>query len=185
MMAFVSFQAQNITSGARCSTFVARNTCAVGSAGSLVSHRRLLLAEPSRELSNSFASGRRVSFEAFRYKNPQPTTPRLTSMAQALEDDVKAAIKSSPVIVFSKTHCPYCARVKALLKELKVDAKVVELDTLDDGSARQAALLSITGQRTVPNVFIGGNHIGGCDATMALHQQGQLLPKLKDAGVAI
>uniref|UniRef100_A0A6N2MJ69 Uncharacterized protein n=1 Tax=Salix viminalis TaxID=40686 RepID=A0A6N2MJ69_SALVM len=39
-----------------------------------------------------------------------------------------------------------------------------------------------TGQRTVPNVFIGGNHIGGCDQTTGLHQEGKLVPLLTDAG---
>lgn len=51
-----------------------------------------------------------------------------------------------------------------------------------DGSQLQSALAEWTGQRTVPNVFIGGNHIGGCDATTALHKEGNLVPLLTQAG---
>lgn len=51
-----------------------------------------------------------------------------------------------------------------------------------DGSQIQAALAEWTGQRTVPNVFIGGNHIGGCDATTAMHREGKLKPLLTQAG---
>ncbi|MBA0683415.1 hypothetical protein Goari_025077 [Gossypium aridum] len=51
-----------------------------------------------------------------------------------------------------------------------------------DGSDIQAALFEWTGQRTVPNVFIGGKHIGGCDSTMALHKEGKLVPLLTEAG---
>ncbi|KAK8477114.1 hypothetical protein V6N11_024341 [Hibiscus sabdariffa] len=51
-----------------------------------------------------------------------------------------------------------------------------------DGSDIQAALAEWSGQRTVPNVFIGGKHIGGCDATTALHNEGKLVPLLTEAG---
>lgn len=56
------------------------------------------------------------------------------------------------------------------------------LDYVEDGSEIQAALAEWTGQRTVPNVFIGGKHIGGCDTTTALHGEGKLVPLLTEAG---
>ncbi|KAH9315273.1 hypothetical protein KI387_023900, partial [Taxus chinensis] len=62
-----------------------------------------------------------------------------------------------------KTYCPYCTQVKQLLSRLGAKPHVVELDTESDGPDLQAALKEWTGQRTVPNVFIGGTHIGGCD----------------------
>ena len=67
------------------------------------------------------------------------------------------------VTVFSKTYCPHCSATKALFSDLKVPAKILELDVLPDGAAIQAALLELTGQRTVPNVFIHGKHLGGND----------------------
>jgi glutaredoxin len=82
---------------------------------------------------------------------------------------------TSPVVVFSKTTCPYCEKVKKLLDELSIKANVIELDSLPNGAEIQEALLVISGQKTVPNVFIRGRHIGGCDATTKLHQEGKLL----------
>jgi glutaredoxin 3 len=70
------------------------------------------------------------------------------------------------VTVFSKTYCPHCTATKALFAELKVPAKIHELDVLPDGGAMQDALLELTGQRTVPNVFINGKHLGGNDKVM-------------------
>lgn len=55
-----------------------------------------------------------------------------------------------------------------------MNAVVIELDERDDGDAIQAALQQITGQRTVPNVFVKGKHIGGCDDTLAAHKRGTL-----------
>ncbi|KAI5407109.1 Glutaredoxin-C1, variant 2 [Lathyrus oleraceus] len=86
----------------------------------------------------------------------------------------KELAASSPVFVFSKTYCGYCKRVKDLLKQIGATYKVLELDT--------ETLAEWTGQRTVPNVFIGGKHIGGCDSVLEKHRAGQLVPLLTDAG---
>ncbi|TKY63230.1 Glutaredoxin-C2 protein [Spatholobus suberectus] len=94
----------------------------------------------------------------------------------------KEIVSSNSVVVFSKTSCPFCVQVKQLFGSLGVSYKVVELDTEADGSDIKAALVEWTGQRTVPNVFIGGNHIGGCDSTTDLHSQGKLVPLLTSAG---
>lgn len=59
---------------------------------------------------------------------------------------------------------------------------VSHVSDAEDGSAMQSALYEITGQRTVPNVFIGGKHVGGCDDTVSLHQAGKLVPMLTEAG---
>eukprot|EP00250_Pteridium_aquilinum_P034033 c6908_g1_i1 orf=503-1039(-) len=102
-----------------------------------------------------------------------------------LEELIKSKNSENPVVVYSKTWCPYCARVKSLFKELGVKPFVVELDELADEVEVQGALQRLTGQSTVPNVFIGGKHIGGCDDTLALHQRGKLIPLLKEANVKV
>merc|ERR1712007_27844 len=102
-------------------------------------------------------------------------------VAKAMEK-AKSIVSSHPVVVFSKTSCPYCSQVKQLLATLSAKTEVVELDTTSDGPDIQAALKEWTGQRTVPNVFIGGTHIGGCDDTVAKHKSGQLVPLLSAAG---
>ncbi|XP_039123050.1 glutaredoxin-like [Dioscorea cayenensis subsp. rotundata] len=94
----------------------------------------------------------------------------------------KEIVNTNPVVVFSKTYCPYCVRVKELLTKLGTTYKTVELDVEGDGSEIQAALAQWTGQRTVPNVFIGGNHIGGCDNVTEKHNGGKLVPLLTEAG---
>ncbi|XP_021684928.2 glutaredoxin [Hevea brasiliensis] len=97
-------------------------------------------------------------------------------------DKAKETSTSAPVVVFSKTYCGYCKRVKQLLTQLGSSFKVIELNEESDGSAIQSALAQWTGLSTVPNVFIGGKHIGGCDSTLEKYQKGELLPLLNDAG---
>ncbi|KAK4264354.1 hypothetical protein QN277_025546 [Acacia crassicarpa] len=94
----------------------------------------------------------------------------------------KETASSAPVVVFSKTYCGYCKRVKDLFNQLSAAYKVIELDEESDGADIQAALAEWTGQKTVPNVFIAGKHIGGCDSVLAKHQAGQLTSLLTDAG---
>ncbi|KAF9624521.1 hypothetical protein IFM89_011634 [Coptis chinensis] len=94
----------------------------------------------------------------------------------------KTIVSSNPVVVFSKTYCGYCTKVKQLFLQLGASYNIVELDIESDGDEIQTALATWTGQRTVPNVFIGGDHIGGCDAVLAMHKQGKLVPRLNEVG---
>ncbi|GMY14873.1 glutaredoxin-like [Fagus crenata] len=94
----------------------------------------------------------------------------------------KEIISSTPVVVFSKTYCGYCTRVKQLLTQVGATYKVIELDEESDGSDIHLAIAEWTGLKTVPNVFIGGKHIGGCDTVVEKYQAGQLAPLLTEAG---
>jgi glutaredoxin 3 len=80
--------------------------------------------------------------------------------------------------MFAKSYCPYCNKAKDLLKSLKVPFENVDLDLVDNGAEIQNDLAQLSGQRTVPNIFIKGKHIGGCDKLHALHADGKLLPLL-------
>eukprot|EP00956_Cyclotella_meneghiniana_P020416 scaffold36060_cov68-Cyclotella_meneghiniana.AAC.5 len=62
---------------------------------------------------------------------------------------------------------------------MDVPAKIIELDIMDNGNAVQTALLDITGQRSVPNVFIKGKHLGGNDDTQAAAKSGKLKKMLE------
>ncbi|CAN0275020.1 unnamed protein product [Ectocarpus sp. 8 AP-2014] len=86
------------------------------------------------------------------------------------------------VVVYSKSYCPFCAKAKKALKDVGAKYELIELDQVDNGSAIQDALQSITGQRSVPNVFIGGTSIGGGDDTVRLQQSGELLTKVTAVG---
>ncbi|HZF79337.1 MAG TPA: glutaredoxin 3 [Rubrivivax sp.] len=82
----------------------------------------------------------------------------------------------SPVKMYSTLVCPYCIRAKALLKQRGVtDIEEVRVD-LDPG--QRALMVQLTGRRTVPQIFIGNTHVGGCDDLVALDQRGGLVPLL-------
>lgn len=76
--------------------------------------------------------------------------------------------------MFSKSYCPYCTKAKNLLVKLGAKAFILELDNIEDGADIQAYLQTLTGQRTVPNIFISQKHIGGCDDLFKLEKGGEL-----------
>ena len=104
----------------------------------------------------------------------QRTTTFVAAMVSPIEF-AKSEIASNDVVVFSKTFCPHCASTKSLFSDMNVNAKIIELDKLENGADVQNALLDITGQRTVPNVFIKGKHLGGNDVTQAAAKNGKLM----------
>ncbi len=80
------------------------------------------------------------------------------------------------VKMYTTEVCPFCIRAKALLKQrgvLAIDEVRIDLDP-----AERAHMMQITGRRTVPQIFIGDTHVGGCDDLVALDQRGELLPLL-------
>ncbi|KAI8097811.1 glutaredoxin-C6-like protein [Gilbertella persicaria] len=91
-----------------------------------------------------------------------------------VEQLVEEVIKSNKIAVFSKSYCPYCVKAKNLLKELGLEFFVIELDNEANGAAIQQYLAEKTGQRTVPNIFINQQHVGGCDDLFAAKSSGKL-----------
>ena len=87
---------------------------------------------------------------------------------------VKQLIKSNKVMMFSKSYCPYCKLAKEVLSSANIEFKSMELDQESNGAQVQSALESLTGQRTVPNVFVGGKSIGGGTDVQKLHADGKL-----------
>jgi glutaredoxin 3 len=78
----------------------------------------------------------------------------------------------SNVKMYTTQVCPYCIRAKALLKQRGVsDIEEVRID-LDPVQREQ--MMALTGRRTVPQIFIGATHVGGCDDLVALDQRGEL-----------
>jgi len=78
-------------------------------------------------------------------------------------DNLQKMINSNSVVIFSFSFCPYCKRAKAALKNANIAYKSYELDKMKNGEQIKQLLLEMTGQRTVPNIFINGKHIGGSD----------------------
>lgn len=84
-----------------------------------------------------------------------------------------------PVKMYTTLVCPFCIRAKALLKQrgvADIDEVRVDLDP-----SQRSTMMEITGRRTVPQIFIGDTHVGGCDDLIALDQRGGLMPLLQGA----
>ncbi|CCF57683.1 hypothetical protein KAFR_0D00360 [Kazachstania africana CBS 2517] len=99
-------------------------------------------------------------------------------VSQETINHVKDLINEKDVFVASKSYCPYSkAALNTLFTELNVPtskALVLQVNQLPEGSDIQDALLELTGQRTVPNIYIKGKHIGGNDDLQILKQSGKL-----------
>ncbi|MEO8278042.1 MAG: glutaredoxin 3 [Ideonella sp.] len=81
-----------------------------------------------------------------------------------------------PVKIFTTAVCPYCIHAKQLLTQRGVE-KLDEI-RIDLDPAQRAVMMDLTGRRTVPQIFIGETHVGGCDDLVALDRAGQLQPLL-------
>ncbi len=85
----------------------------------------------------------------------------------------------SPVKIFTTAVCPFCIHAKQLLRERGVetlDEIRVDLDPM-----QRSVMMDLTGRRTVPQIFIGDTHVGGCDDLIALDRAGELQPLLSAA----
>lgn len=83
---------------------------------------------------------------------------------------------SVDVVMYSTTFCPYCERARALFRRKGVAFREVKVD--DDPSQREVMLRKSGGRRTVPQIFIGEQHVGGFDDMNALDRAGGLDPLL-------
>jgi glutaredoxin 3 len=84
-----------------------------------------------------------------------------------------------PVKMFSTQVCPYCQRAKRLLEQRGVQH--IEELRVDLQPALRETMVQLTGRRTVPQIFIGQTHVGGCDDLYALDRGGRLAPLLESA----
>ena len=81
------------------------------------------------------------------------------------------------VTMYTTAVCPYCIRAKQLLQRRGV-TDIQEI-LIDVDSAEREIMMQKTGRRTVPQIYIGQTHVGGCDDLMALDNQGKLIPLLQ------
>jgi glutaredoxin 3 len=83
---------------------------------------------------------------------------------------------SAHVLMYTTAVCPYCVRAEQLLRArgvAEIDKVRIDLD-----AERRVEMIEKTGRRTVPQIYIGNTHVGGCDDLIALDHAGQLLPLL-------
>ncbi len=75
------------------------------------------------------------------------------------------------IVMYGTLYCPYCVRAKALLEKKQVPFEEIRVDI---EPAKRAEMMRRGGGRTVPQIFIDGTPIGGCDELYALERQGRL-----------
>lgn len=80
------------------------------------------------------------------------------------------------VTMYTTAVCPYCVQAKRILKSKGVE--VIEEIRIDANPSERSAMMERTGRRTVPQIFIGETHVGGCDDLIALDGRGGLMPLL-------
>ena len=77
------------------------------------------------------------------------------------------------VTMYTKLLCPFCSRAKKLLKQKGVQ-HIEEIDITWNGARRSEMLERANGAHTVPQIFIAGTHVGGCDELYQLEREGRL-----------
>ncbi len=85
------------------------------------------------------------------------------------------------VIIYTKDYCPYCTKAKQLIKQKGFESAIKEIDITHDEALQQEMISKSGGRKTVPQIFINGTHVGGCDDLYALNTAGKLDPLLKAA----
>jgi glutaredoxin 3 len=86
-------------------------------------------------------------------------------------------IKMQAVKMYTTAVCPYCVRAKQILHSKGVTE--IEEIRVDSDPALREHMMKITGRRTVPQIFVGETHVGGCDDLMALDARGGLVELLQ------
>ncbi|XP_048127514.1 glutaredoxin-C5, chloroplastic isoform X2 [Rhodamnia argentea] len=151
-------------------------------------HKTLLAASlvPPHSVHFSVDHGRASAFNGSRARrvasiqaaSSEPSSSSPSSFGSRLEETVRKTLAENAVVVYSKT---WCSVFRLWLIKFLLDPNTILISSGPQGPQLQKALERLTGQHTVPNVFIGGKHIGGCTDTVKLHRNGELEPLLSEA----
>ena len=100
------------------------------------------------------------------------------------EEQFKKILEDNKVVVFSKSWCPFCRQAISILENADIEHRVVDLEDEADGDAIHSAVKDVVGRTSVPQVFINGQSLGGCDDLKAAKSSGDLAGLLETAGVS-
>ncbi|KAI8102404.1 hypothetical protein M9435_006006 [Picochlorum sp. BPE23] len=104
---------------------------------------------------------------------------------KAVQSMMESYIADNPVMIFSFSTCPFCKNAKRLLDDMGATYTAIELNDMENGMAIRAELAEKTGRTSMPNIWIGGQGIGGCNdgpGIMTLEKEGKLKEMLAQAG---
>jgi len=139
-----------------------------------------------------------LSTPHYRFDAPSASPPKQGEAASdedaaveldaAAERFVRETITQQPVVLFALEWCEFCWSVRKLFGQLGIDYFSVDLDSVeyqkgDRGGKIRAVLAERTGAVTIPRIFIGGEHVGGCTELFDMHCDGKMLRKLDEIGV--
>lgn len=127
----------------------------------------------------AFILGSVGAFKIFGSRSLQKSSSTLSATSEAISAIINSSISEHSVMIFSKSYCPFCTKAKNVFESLNIKYGSMELDKISDGAEIQSELLSMTGQRTVPSVWINTKHIGGCDDTLKLYSEGKIQEMVK------
>jgi len=114
----------------------------------------------------------------------QPDVAPVSTQEATPEKELQRLIRQAPMVIFSKSYCPYSKKAKRILLEqmtITPAPAVVELDQHEMGHDLQDLLLELTGRRTVPNVLVNGKGLGGGDDMERMLNDGTLGSKIREA----
>jgi glutaredoxin 3 len=151
----------------------------------IIMHERALRSQ--KELNETLLPGvaAKASISSAKWKQRRTRSSASSSSASSPASSARTQKRTKPSassldtlihetesVIFSKTYCPFCARAKQLFASHIADGscRVIELDTCENGDELSRALTQKTQQKTVPNIFIRGNHVGGYDDVVQLKQ---------------
>jgi glutaredoxin 3 len=103
----------------------------------------------------------------------------------SLGQEIQHQIDTSKVLVYAKSFCPHSKKAKTTLQSRNIPADIYDLDMLPNGEAIQAELARITGQTTVPYIFIAGERVGGNSDLDTKLQSGVVQELLTRVGIAV
>ena len=120
---------------------------------------------------------------------PEPESPALTSEAEEFYEKV-ITDDENPVVLFALEWCEFCWAVRKLFTQLDIPYRAVDLDSVayqqgDMGGKIRAVLADRLGASTIPQIFIGGEHVGGATDTFEAYKSGELEKRLADLGLPI
>ena len=100
--------------------------------------------------------------------------PAPVQASDSAKKQIESLVSAHKVQIFSKSYCPYCRRAKGIFDDAGIPYNALELDQAPNGAEIQSTLAGITGQRTVPSVWINGKFVGGSDKVAELSAKGLL-----------
>lgn len=111
-------------------------------------------------------------------RDSPPNMAPVTAASKSVPQLVQRLIEDNPVVIFSKSTCPTCGRVKEVFEKLGQNSYLVEVDKEDNGKEIKTYLKEMTGKKTYHDVFINGTLVGNCDDTVRAQDEGRLVELL-------